>query len=82
LARPVPRFKVIEPLAETVQRGGRAVVKTAIEATPDLVKAIRVQVTGRETSDVTPDVGSGGSALPIILGSGPPLITPISSPTR
>jgi WD40 repeat protein len=60
LARPVPRFKIIEPLAETVQRGGRAVVKIAIEATPDPVKAIRVQVNGREIGDVTPDVGSGG----------------------
>jgi hypothetical protein len=60
LERPVPRFKVISPLADAVQRGGRVVVKFAIEATPDPVKAIRVQVNGREIGDVTPDIGSGG----------------------
>jgi WD40 repeat protein len=60
LARPVPRFKIISPLADEVQRGGRAVVKIAIEATPDPIKAIRVQVNGREIGDVTPDIGSGG----------------------
>jgi hypothetical protein len=60
LARPVPRFKIISPLADEVQRGGRAVVKFAIEATPDPIKAIRVQVNGREIGDVTPDIDSGG----------------------
>jgi WD40 repeat protein len=60
LARPVPRFKIIEPLADTVQRGGRAIVKIAIEETPDPIKAIRVQVNAREIGDVTPDIGSGG----------------------
>jgi uncharacterized caspase-like protein len=43
-----------------VQHGGRAVVKISIEDTPDRVKAIRVQVNGREIGDVTPDIGSGG----------------------
>jgi Caspase domain/WD domain, G-beta repeat len=62
LARPVPRCKIIEPLADAVQRGGRAVVRIAIAATPDSVKAIRVQVNGREIGDVTPDIGSGGFA--------------------
>jgi WD40 repeat protein len=60
LARPVPRFKIMSPLADELQRGGRAVVGIAIEATPDPVKAIRVQVNGREIGDVTPDIGSGG----------------------
>jgi WD40 repeat protein len=60
LSRPVPRFKIISPRADEVQRGGRAVVKIAIEATPDPIKAIRVQVNGREIGDVTPDIGSGG----------------------
>jgi WD40 repeat protein len=60
LARPVPRFKITSPLAASVQRGGRVIVKIAIEATPDPVKAIRVQVNGREIGDVTPDIGSGG----------------------
>jgi hypothetical protein len=60
LARPVPRFNIMSPRADEVQRGGRAVVRLAIEATPDPIKAIRVQVNGREIGDVTPDVGSGG----------------------
>jgi WD40 repeat protein len=60
LARPVPQFRIIEPLADAMQRGGRAGVKIAIEATPDPVKAIRVQVNGRQVDEVTPDVGSGG----------------------
>jgi WD40 repeat protein len=60
LARPVPRFKILSPLADEMQRGGRAVVKIAIEDTPDPIKAIRVQVNGREIGDVTPDIGSGG----------------------
>jgi WD40 repeat protein len=60
LVRSVPRFKIVEPLADAVQRGGRAVVKIAIEATPDPIKAIRVQVNGREIGDITPDIGSGG----------------------
>jgi Caspase domain/WD domain, G-beta repeat len=60
LARPVPRFKIMSPFADEVQRGGHAVVKIAIEVTPDPVKAIRVQVNGREIGDLTPDIGSGG----------------------
>jgi WD40 repeat protein len=60
LARPVPRFSILSPLADAVQHGGRAVVKIAVEDTPDRIKAIRVQVNGREIGDVTPDDGSGG----------------------
>jgi hypothetical protein len=59
-ARPVPRFKILSPLADAVQRGGRAVVNIAVEATPDPVKSIRVQVNGREIGEETPDIGSGG----------------------
>jgi WD40 repeat protein len=62
LARPVPRFKILSPRADEVQRGGRAVVRIAIESTSDPIKAIRVQVNGREIGDVTPDIGSGGFA--------------------
>jgi hypothetical protein len=60
LARPVPRFKILSPGADEVQRGGRASAKLAIEATPDPIKAIRVQVNGREIGEETPDIGSGG----------------------
>jgi WD40 repeat protein len=74
-ARPVPRFKIISPLADEVQRRGRAVVRITIEATPDPIKAIRVQVNGREIGDVTPHVGSGGFGagermLDVPLGKG------------
>jgi WD40 repeat protein len=60
LARPVPRFKIMVPLADEMQRGGRAAVRIAIEATPDPIKAIRVQVNGRQIEEETPDTGSGG----------------------
>jgi WD40 repeat protein len=60
LARPVPRFKIMSPGADEVQRGGRAVVRITIEATPDPVKAIRVQVNGRQIKELTADGDSGG----------------------
>jgi WD40 repeat protein len=60
LARPVPRFKIVSPDTDAIPRGGRAIVKIAIEATPDPVKAIRVQVNGRQIEEETPDIGSGG----------------------
>jgi WD40 repeat protein len=60
LARPVPRFKITSPDAGSIQRGGRALVKIAIEATPDPVRTIRAQVNGRQVQDLTPPVGSGG----------------------
>ncbi len=58
------------------QRGGRAIVKIAIEATPDPIKAIRVQVNGRQVEEQTPDIGSGGFSageqlLDVPLGQGP-----------
>jgi WD40 repeat protein len=82
LARPVPRFKILSPLADAVQHGGRAVVGIAIDATPDPIKAIRVQVNGREIGDVTPDIGSGGFAagermlvVPLVQGKNEVRIT-------
>src|SRR5262249_2427718 len=38
LARPVPRFKILSPLADAVQHGGRATIRIAIEATRDPTK--------------------------------------------
>ena len=60
LARPVPRFKITAPDAGPTQRGGRALVKIVIDATPDPVRTIRAQVNGRQVQDLTPPVGSGG----------------------
>ena len=55
-----PRFKIVSPLSGAAERGPRVAVKIAIEATPDPIKAIRVQVNGRQVDEQTPDVGSGG----------------------
>jgi WD40 repeat protein len=60
LARSVPRFKIVAPQGGAVQSDGRAVVRIAIESTPDPIKAIRVQVNGLQVDEQTPDIGSGG----------------------
>ena len=60
LSRPVPRFKIVAPLSGATERDGRTTVKIAIEATPDPIKAIRVQVNGRQIKELTPEIGSGG----------------------
>jgi len=60
LRRPVPRLRIISPAGGSTLRGGRTTVKIAIDATPDPVKAIRVQVNGLQVDEETPDVGSGG----------------------
>ena len=60
LARPVPRFRIGSPAGGSTQRGGRVIIKIAIDAVPDPIKAIRVQVNGRQVEDLNPPVGSGG----------------------
>jgi WD40 repeat protein len=60
LARPVPRFRIVAPLPDSVARGGRTVIRLAIEATPDPIKSIRVQANGRQVEEQTPGTGSGG----------------------
>jgi caspase domain-containing protein/WD40 domain-containing protein len=60
LARPVPRFAIVRQQAGSPERSGRASVRIAINATPDPVKLIRVQVNGRQVMEETPPVGSGG----------------------
>jgi WD40 repeat protein len=60
LARPVPSFRILAPSPGSTERGGRAVVRIRIAATPDPVRSIRVQVNGRQVDERTPDVGSGG----------------------
>jgi WD40 repeat protein len=60
LARPVPKFKILAPLSNAVQHGGRATIRIAIESTPDPIKALRVQVNGRQVDEQTPDIGAGG----------------------
>ena len=60
LARSVPKFRILAPDAGSTQTGGRIELKIAIEATPDPIKAIRVQVNGRQIDEHTPQVASGG----------------------
>lgn len=60
LARPAPRFKIVSPGKASMQHGGRAIVKIAIEATPDPIKGMRAHVNGRQVQDLTAPVGSGG----------------------
>ena len=75
LARPVPRFKVVSPSAGSTHQGGHVTVGIAIEATPDPIRVIRVQVNGRQVKELTPAVDSGGFAgaqdLEIPLAAGP-----------
>jgi WD40 repeat protein len=75
LKRPVPRFRVVSPTSGSTEAAGRAIVKLAIENTPDPVKAIRVQVNGRQIEEQTPEIDSGGFAagehiLSVPLGNG------------
>ena len=75
LSRPVPRFRIVSPLTGSVQKGGRASVRIAVEATPDPVRLIRVQVNGRQVAEQTPAIDSGGfgageRVLTVPLGKG------------
>jgi WD40 repeat protein len=64
LARPIPRFRVLSPLAGSTHQSGHAIVRIGIEATPDPIRVIRVQVNGRQVRELTPPVDSGGFAGP------------------
>jgi Caspase domain/WD domain, G-beta repeat len=60
VSRPVPRFKIIAPISGTTERDGRTNVMIDIDAIPDPIKAIRVQVNGRQIKELTPEISSGG----------------------
>lgn len=60
LSKPVPRFRIVSPQVETLQRGGNIQLKVLVEATREPVKFMRVQVNGRQVSEIVSDVGSGG----------------------
>lgn len=60
LRRPVPRFRILAPASGSTQRGGRTVLTLDIASTPDPIRAIRVQVNGRQVQDLTPQIDSGG----------------------
>ncbi|MGO9170542.1 MAG: caspase family protein [Rhodomicrobium sp.] len=58
LARPAPRLRILSPAADsTVNAAGGIAVKIALDATPDPVTRIRIQVNGRQLDDFLPERG-------------------------
>ena len=59
LSKPVPRLRIVSPSADVSIRGGMAEVEIALDATPDPVKLIRIQVNGRQIAEQLPRQGGG-----------------------
>ena len=58
LARPAPRLRILSPAADSaVNAPGSVAVKIALDATPDPVTRIRIQVNGRQLDDRLPENG-------------------------
>jgi len=60
LAKPVPRLRILSPEADATLKGGHAQVRVQLEATPDPVKVIRIQVNGRQIAEKLPQEGAPG----------------------
>lgn len=84
LAKPVPRLRIVSPAANATVKGGKTEVEIALDATPDPVKAVRIQVNGRQIAEELPEVGGGfrpGAfrlAVPLSAGSNSIRITAIN----
>ncbi|MGO9172794.1 MAG: caspase family protein [Rhodomicrobium sp.] len=59
LKKPVPRFSILSPAENATLRGGSAALEIALEATPDPVKLVRIQVNGRQIAEHQPAKGGG-----------------------
>lgn len=59
LGKPVPRFRIVSPAANAPLTGGKTEVEIALDATPDPVKLIRIQVNGQQIAGHLPEQGSG-----------------------
>ncbi|MGP0042181.1 MAG: PDZ domain-containing protein [Rhodomicrobium sp.] len=59
LKKPVPRLRILSPEADSTLKGGFAQVTLELEATPDPVKLIRIQVNGRQIAEKLPEEGAG-----------------------
>ncbi len=59
LTKPVPHFRITSPAPNAALSGGSATLEIALEATPDPVKAIRIQVNGRQIAEEQPEEGGG-----------------------
>jgi WD40 repeat protein len=58
LARPAPHLRILSPAPDsTVTAAGSVAVKIALDATPDPVARIRIQVNGRQLDDMLPENG-------------------------
>ena len=58
-AKPVPHLRIVSPVQNAALSGGSAELEIALEATPDPVKAIRIQVNGRQIAEDQPEEGGG-----------------------
>ncbi len=61
-SKPVPRMRILSPAADATLRGGHAQVALQLEATPDPVKLIRIQVNGRQIAEKLPPEDVAGFA--------------------
>lgn len=59
LAKPVPRFRITAPTANATLTGAATQIELALEATPDPVKLIRIQVNGTQIAAHQPESGPG-----------------------
>ena len=59
LAKPVPRIRITAPAANATLTGGSTQIELALDATPDPVKLIRIQVNGVQIAEHQPANGPG-----------------------
>ena len=65
LAKPVPRFRIVAPAENASVSGGSTEVALVLEATPDPVKSIHIQVNGRAIAEHQPTEGGGFAPGPM-----------------
>ena len=67
LARPVPRFRIVSPVANSSLTGGAARLEIALEGTPDPVNLIRFYVNGVQVDARQPEDGPGFKPGPLAV---------------
>ncbi len=75
LAHPAPRLRIVSPAADSAVKTTAGVnVTVALDATPDPVTRIRIQVNGRQLDDFLPEDGpsfaAGDHPFPVPLAKG------------
>jgi WD40 repeat protein len=75
ISKPVPRLHILSPVAAARLSGGQVQMAMELEATPDPVKIIRIQVNGRQIAEKQPEEGAGFApgkmTLNVPLANGP-----------